>query len=258
MAPWKQQNAGLRVLIAGESWVTHSIHQKGFDSFTTTEYVEAVEWLRAALEDGGIAVDYQPAHVAVRSFPATSRALSGYTCVILSDIGANTLLLHPSTFVRSQPLPNRFAAIRDYVRGRRRSGHGGRLPVLPGIEAKARYQGTPIETALPVEIDGHDDRVEVPEGVEPQAVDGRHPIIKGIKGRWPVVLGYNRVAPKSDAEIVVAVGSDPLLVVGKFGKGRSVAFTSDCGPHWAPPAFVSWPGYAMLWREIVRWTAGRS
>jgi uncharacterized membrane protein len=26
----------LRILIAGESWVTHSIHQKGFDSFTTT------------------------------------------------------------------------------------------------------------------------------------------------------------------------------------------------------------------------------
>src|SRR5665213_689486 len=205
MAPRKQQKAGLRVLIAGESWVTHSIHQKGFDSFTTTEYVEAVEWLRAALEGGGIAVDYQPAHVAARSFPATPRALAGYNCVILSDIGANTLLLHPDTFVRSRPLPNRLAAIRDYVRA------GGGLVMVggylsfQGIKAKARYQGTPIETALPVEIDGHDDRVEVPEGVEPQVVDGRHSIIKGIKGRWPVILGYNRVVPKSDAEIVVGV-----------------------------------------------------
>ena len=42
-----------RVLIAGESWTTHSIHQKGFDSFTTTEYAEGVGWLRAALESGG-------------------------------------------------------------------------------------------------------------------------------------------------------------------------------------------------------------
>jgi uncharacterized membrane protein len=25
-----------KVLIAGDSWVTHSIHQKGFDSLTTT------------------------------------------------------------------------------------------------------------------------------------------------------------------------------------------------------------------------------
>ena len=42
-----------RVLIAGESWTTHSIHQKGFDSFTTTEYMEGVGWLRSALESGG-------------------------------------------------------------------------------------------------------------------------------------------------------------------------------------------------------------
>ena len=39
-----------RVLIAGESWTVHSIHQKGFDSFTTTEYAEGVRWLREALE----------------------------------------------------------------------------------------------------------------------------------------------------------------------------------------------------------------
>ena len=38
-----------RVLIAGESWVTHSIHQKGFDSFTTTSYHEGVGPLRDAL-----------------------------------------------------------------------------------------------------------------------------------------------------------------------------------------------------------------
>ena len=39
-----------RILIAGESWVTHSIHQKGFDSFTTTAYYEGVGPLREALE----------------------------------------------------------------------------------------------------------------------------------------------------------------------------------------------------------------
>ena len=47
-----------RVLIAGESWVTHSIHQKGFDSFTTTAYEEGVGPLRAALEAGGYDVVY--------------------------------------------------------------------------------------------------------------------------------------------------------------------------------------------------------
>ena len=45
---------GKRVLIAGESWTTHSIHQKGFDSFTTTEYSEGVRWLR----DGRMGVSF--------------------------------------------------------------------------------------------------------------------------------------------------------------------------------------------------------
>src|SRR3990172_2113501 len=156
--------AGTRALIAGESWVTHSIHQKGFDSFTTTEYVEGVGWLRAAVEDGGWQGDYQPSHLAARDFPATAEALSQYACVILSDIGANTLLLHPDTFVRSKALPNRLEAIGDYVR---RGGGlvmvGGYL-TFQGIEGKARYHGTPVEEALPVEIDAHDDRMEVPQG----------------------------------------------------------------------------------------------
>lgn len=254
----RRPKENLRVLIAGESWVTHSIHQKGFDSFTTTEYAEGVEWLRAALEGGGFEIDYQPSHVAARDFPSTARALSDYACVILSDIGVNTLLLHPDTFVRSRPLPNRLDAIRDYVRlGGGLVMVGGYLS-FQGIDAKARYQGTAVEEVLPVEIDGHDDRVEAPQGVTPRVVDPDHPILTRIEGEWPALLGYNRVEPKADADIVVAVGNDPLLVTGTFGKGRSVAFTSDCGPHWAPPAFVSWPGYAGLWRGIVRWAAGRS
>ena len=56
-----------------------------------------------------------PSHVAARDFPTTRRGLGSYACVILSDIGANTLLLHPDTFVLSKALPNRLNALRDYV-----------------------------------------------------------------------------------------------------------------------------------------------
>ena len=72
-----------RVLIAGESWTTHSIHQKGFDSFTTTEYAEGVGWLKTALETGGWRVDHQPAHIVAREFPATAKALAEYDCVVI-------------------------------------------------------------------------------------------------------------------------------------------------------------------------------
>jgi uncharacterized membrane protein len=244
-----------RVLIAGESWTVHSVHQKGFDSFTTTEYAEGVRWLRDALEGGGWTVDFMPSHVAARDFPATAEALGAYDCVMLSDIGANTLLLHPDTFTKSKTLPNRLEAIRDYVLG------GGGLVMIggymtfQGIDGKAQYAGTAIEEALPVTLMRTDDRVEAPQGVTPLAVRTEHPIIAGVTGEWPHLLGYNRVTAKPGATVVATVGDDVLISAGTFGKGRSVAFTSDCGPHWAPPEFVEWPGYTWLWNGIANWAA---
>lgn len=142
-----------RILIAGESWTVHSIHQKGFDSFTTTEYAEGVRWLKAALEKGGWEVTFQPSHVAARDFPFTAEELAAYDVVLLSDIGANTLLLHPETFTKSKVLPNRLVSIRDYVeKGGGLVMVGGYL-TFQGIDAKAQYAGSPIEEALPVTIE---------------------------------------------------------------------------------------------------------
>lgn len=246
-----------RVLIAGESWVTHSIHQKGFDSFTTTEYVEGVDALRAALVAGGYAVDYQPSHIAMRDFPPTAAALASYACVILSDIGANSLLLHPDTFNGSVALPNRVRGVAEYVR----EGGGGLVMVggyltFQGIDGKGRWHDTPVEDVLPVTISPVDDRVEEPSGVEPVPT-GEHPITTGIVGRWPDVLGYNKVTADEGSEVVVTVGEDPLLAVGEAGHGRTAAFTSDCAPHWAPPTFVSWEHYNRLWKQIIDWTVRR-
>jgi uncharacterized membrane protein len=244
------------VLIAGESWTTHSIHQKGFDSFTTTEYNEGVQWLRAGLEAHGWTVEFQPSHVAARNFPMTAEALGAYDAVILSDIGANTLLLHPDTFVRSKVLPNRLHALRDYVLGGGGLVMVGGYLTFQGIDAKGQYAGTAVEEVLPVTLMRADDRVESPQGVVPVVTSPVHPMLQGVPSGWPALLGYNRVAPKSGAELVATVGADPLLVAGQFGKGRGVAFTSDCGPHWAPPPFVDWIGYAPLWNGIVEWVGG--
>ncbi len=246
-----------RVLIAGESWVTHSIHTKGFDSFTTTEYNEGVRWLKAALEQGGWEVTFLPNHLAPREFPQTPEALAAYDVVMLSDIGANTLLLHPDTFTRSIPSPNRLVSIREYVK------NGGGLVMIggyltfQGIEAKGKYAGSPIEDVLPVKLFYHDDRVESPQGVTPHVGDPSHPIVAGLDGVWPDLLGYNEVQTKPEGEVIVRVGGDPLIAVGNFGKGRSVAFTSDCGPHWAPPPFCDWAGYAPLWNNIASWVSGK-
>jgi uncharacterized membrane protein len=245
-----------RALIAGESWTVHSTHQKGFDSFSTVEYAEGIHWLRNALETGDWQVDYQPAHVAAREFPFDVETLSQYDCVMLSDVGANTLLLHPDTFTRSVIRPNRLQVIRDYV-----SAGGGFVMIggymtFQGIEAKAQYSGTAIEDILPVRISRYDDRAECPEGAAPHVLDSDHPIVAGLGSDWPRLLGFNRVSAKANSTVVAEIGTDPLLVAGTYGKGRTVAFTSDCAPHWAPPSFVAWNGYAPLWRQLASWVAG--
>jgi uncharacterized membrane protein len=132
---------------------------------------------------------------------------------------------------------------------------GGYL-TFQGIDGKARYAGTPVEEALPVTLHSVDDRVEVPAGAQPLVRAAGHAIVAGLPSDWPALLGYNRVAVKADAELVVSVGDDPLIATGTYGRGRSAAFTSDCGPHWCPPPFVTWEGYAPMWDNLVRWVAG--
>jgi len=246
----------LRALIAGESWETLSFHQKGFDVFTTTFYYEGVGPLRAALEAAGHAVEYMPSHIAATKFPTELPDLRAFDVVLLSDIGSNTLLLHPDTFERSRALPNRLTLLREYV-----AGGGGLIMVggymtFQGIDAKARYAGTAVEAALPVTLLPGDDRVEVPEGAAPRVVAADHPIVAGISGEWPHLLGYNRLRARPEAQLVAAVGDDPLLAAWQFGSGRAVAFASDCGPHWAPPEFLAWDGYARLWSQMVEWAGG--
>jgi uncharacterized membrane protein len=245
-----------RALLAGESWVMHTIHQKGFDAFTTTAYGEGHQWLTAALESHGWTVEHLPNHLANDRFPLTADDLAAYDVVMLSDIGANTLLLHSDTFTKSISLPNRLISLREYVaRGGGFVMVGGYL-TFQGIEARARYAGTPVEEALPVTMLSIDDRVEAPEGVTPSVAMPSHPIVTGLDPQWPALLGYNRLVAKPHASLIASVGEDPLLVAWEFGRGRAVAFASDCGPHWAPPAFVEWAGYATLWGQLASWVAG--
>ena len=138
----------MRVLLCGESWVTHSLHIKGVDSFSTSSYVEGAGHLRAALAGAGVEVDYLPGHLVPGQFPATLGDLLDYKAVILSDIGANSILLAPQTFEQSRPAPDRLAVVEEYVRG-----GGGLLMIggylsFAGIEGKARYHGTRSSTLL--------------------------------------------------------------------------------------------------------------
>jgi uncharacterized membrane protein len=244
-----------RVLIAGESWTTTSIHVKGADAFTTVAYEEGVDALRGALLAAGHEVTFMPNHVAAVDFPFEVGELAAWDVVLLSDIGSNTLLVPPATFARFEPRPNRLATLRDWVRG------GGGLAMIggylsfAGIEGKANYARTPLADVLPVEIEQADDRVEQPEDNVPRR-GAEHEVTAGLPERWPLLLGYQRVAARPGTEVLATVNGDPLLVVGGAGAGRVLAYTSDVGPHWAPPAFLAWDGYATLWDQAVCWLTG--
>jgi uncharacterized membrane protein len=245
-----------RVLIAGESWTTTSIHVKGFDSFVTSAYEEGVGALRDALLGSGHEVTFMPNHVAAPSFPFTVGELAAWDVVLLSDIGSNTLLVPPRTFVRFETVPNRLAALRDWtLAGGGLAMVGGYLS-FQGIEAKANYRATPLAEVLPVELQAGDDRVESPEGPVPRLVDGGHPVTSGLPDEWPAVLGYQRVTARPGASVLAEVNGEPLVVAWGAGEGRALAYTTDVGPHWAPPAFLEWDGYARLWDQAVRWLAG--
>lgn len=246
-----------KILLAGESWVTTATHIKGFDQFATVTFHLGAEPLVEALKDSPFDLRYMPSHEAQRDFPQTAEALAAYGAVILSDIGSNTLLLHPDTWIQSRRTPNRLRALKTYV-----EGGGGLLMVggyysFQGINGGARYHGTPVEEVLPVEILPYDDRVEAPEGFTPVIRQKEHPILAGFTGEWPPLLGFNEVRPKAGASILATVSADygekPLLVAGGQGKGRTLAWTSDIGPHWLPPEFAAWDGYAHLWRQSLEW-----
>lgn len=247
----------MNILLLGESWFVHLVHQKGFDSFTTSEYAEGGQEFKAALRENGWEVNHIPAHLIATDMPPTVESLSAYDCVVISDVGANTFLLTPAVFKTSTTEPNRLIAVRDYVTA------GGALLMIggylsfSGIDGKAQFGRSPLAPLLPVECLTGDDRVEVPQGITP-LVRRDHPALP--PGRdWPSILGYNETRPRLDGngEVLVEVNGHPLVAVGSAGAGRVGIFTSDLSPHWAPRPFLDWDGYGPLWVGLISWLTAR-
>ena len=245
---------GKKILIAGESWVKHISHIKGFDIFTSCEYETGIKWIKEALEGGGFEVTHMPGHEVCDRLPFTVAELGEYDAVVLSDIGANSLQLSTETFVKGHVMPDRCKMIADYV------GEGGGFAMIggymsfSGVDAKARYGVTAIGGILPVTLQNVDDRVEWPQGVTPKATNQSHPIMNGL-GDWPHFLGYNRTTIKSESgvELLATIDGDPFVAVREYGKGRTGIFASDAAPHWGPVEFLEWPGYKKFWVQFFKW-----
>jgi hypothetical protein len=140
--------------------------------------------------------------------------------------------------------------------------HGAGLLMVGGWESfhglGGDWDGTPLGELLPVAIQSTDDRVNCDHPVLLRRVS-EHPSVNGLpwSERPPLIGGFNRVTAKPDAEVVLEAvhfgvsedegsfhftrqgDTDPLLVVGLHGAGRTAAFMTDLAPHWVGP-LVDW------------------
>jgi len=164
--------------------------------------------------------------------------------------------------------------IRDYVlRGGSFAMIGGPLSFHSG-----GYSDTPIAEILPVELPPRGATETVAEGgFSPRIVEGmeRHPLLAlvpdpvqnvGAWARLAELRGINRVtAVTSSSQVLLehpterlpdAGGPHPVLVLGRAGEGRTLAFTTDTTWRWG----ITTGGqtgdasaYERFWDRAVRW-----
>lgn len=246
-----------KLLFVGESWSTIGLQLKGFALYTTGEYAEGAGAMLSALEAAGHEVTYVRNHEVATRFPADAKALAAYDAFVLSDVAADTFLLHPDTLQRSIVRPDPIAAMAELVAAGKGLLMVGGYMSFSGFQGHACWQNTVLADVLPVHMQPGDDRIERPAGVTPTVV-GEHPVLDGITGPWPHFLGYQRLGAKGTAAVPLRVGQDPFLVLAKHGAGRVAAFASDCSPHWGTPEFMAWPHYGRFWGQLTSWLAGEA
>ena len=73
---------------------------------------------------------------------------------------------------------------------------------------------------------------------------------------FPLIHGFVQTQPKEQANLELVVGSPgqtpfyPLLASWSYGKGRSLAFTSDANGRWSR-GWIEWPKFREFWEELV-------
>ena len=176
--------------------------------------------------------------------------LKKYDCVILSDNRSEYFAASGSDIYKERQNAKQADLIRDYVQ------EGGALLMIggyltfSGVDAKGKWHDTAVQEVLPVEVLTVDDRMEHCEGIRPVTVK-EHEALKGLPKEWPEILGYNKTILKPEAEMAAMAGKDPFIAFGKYGKGRSAVFTSDCARTGAA-GICEWEYYDTLWQGI--WT----
>jgi len=244
------------ILFVGETWIITKFHTKGFDVIPLGGYEDYSVFFKEGLKPfSDIIISHIPNHLVMSAFPQTMEQISKFDVVIISDCGRNNLTMYPDMFKVPMGI-NKVKLVADYVR------EGGSLIMaggwvdFQGFQGKGNYHGSEIEEILPVNIMETDDRIERTDAVQPEIIKGEHSILKDISRDWPKFLGYQRVFPRKDSEVLATIGEekDAFITIGRAGKGKSMAFASDLAPHWGVD-FIKWRDYGKFWYNAINWLA---
>jgi uncharacterized membrane protein len=246
-------NNEIKVLFIGSTAIIVTEFITGYDVDRVANYSDDAKYFISTMKAiDNFSIRHIPNHLINQDFPNSKEVLSQYDVVILSDCGRNNLEMYPD--VNVVPMgPDRLNMVANYVQRGGSLVMAGGWKSFQGFKGSANYAGSKIEEILPVNIQPNDDRIEVTEGIQPQIFDDTHPIFAGIPGNWPRFLGYNKLKPKVEANVIATIGDkDPFIALGTYGEGASMAFSSGIAPHWGVE-FVKWQYYSVFWKQAITW-----
>ena len=120
-----------------------------------------------------------------------------------------------------------------------------------------RYYSAPNAASIPDIFLKETQQVSGQQIVEEQffpILTSSSPILRGIEGGLPSLLGYNGTTAKPAAQtVLVTARDDPLLAQWQYGLGRAVAWTSDTTGRWAK-SWIGWKGFSQFASQMVGWT----
>lgn len=246
------------VLLAGETFSAMTSVATGGDVITGATWSNGALAFNSALADAGITVTQIGGERCAAEFPLDLAKLQRYQAVVISDVSALTLLVTPDTRA-GRTTVNRLELLKTYVENGGGLVLAGGYMGFQGMFGTARFYDTAVEDVLPIRCLPYSDGLEAPEGLTATVLQKDHPLLGGIEGTWPPILGLNKLDFRTDGSSQLVASCSyrgtnwPLLASRQYGKGRSVAWATDIGPHWLSQQFVGWDGYPRLMVNIINW-----
>ncbi len=199
-----------------------------------------------------------------KGFPVDKAELFKYRGLIIGSVEASFF-----TF-------DQLRMISDFV-----SQRGGGFLMLGGKNSfgQGGYMNTPVEDLLPVRL-GPNSR-EIPDFSELEykvhltSYGAEHPVTRlslsesENRKRWdaaPTLIGFNPTAGPKPGATVLAQGGTPdsrgqspvILAFQRFGKGKSLAFTTAASWRWKMQQDHANNFHELFWKQALRWLVSDS